>query len=144
MCFAAAGLTIVGVVLAPAASADATESLRDAVAAARPSTCGPLRSDPLIDQVAKEINDTTDRYLNFAARAVPETDALPLLNDLGYKGAGKAQILSGSATTAVLSIKGLLLLGFSTLPDCSYTAYGVATTYNARKDVVLATAVLVG
>lgn len=144
MCVAAAALTVAGIVLAPVASADATESLRAAVAGARPSTCGPIRSDPLIDQVANEITDTTDRYINFAARAVPETDALPLLKDLGYSGASKAQILSGSATNAFSSIKALLLQGFAALPDCSYTAYGVATMYNAKKDVVLVTAVLVG
>lgn len=143
-CIAAVALTIAGVAPAPVASADATESFRAAVAAARPPECGPARSDPLIDQVAEEVNDSTDRWLNFESRAVPEGDAMPLLQDLGYVGASKARILSGSATDATSSIKGALLQGFAVLPDCSLNAYGVATKYNARKDVVLVTAVLVG
>ena len=144
MCAAAVALAIVGVASSPVASADATDSFRAAVAAARPPACGPIRSDPLIDQVAIEINDSTDRWLNFESRAVPEGDAMPLLQDAGYVGAIKARILSGSATNAGSSIKGALLQGLAILPDCSLTAYGVATKYNARKDVVLVTAVLVG
>jgi hypothetical protein len=144
MCVAAVALTVANVASAPVASADATDSLRGAAAAARPPACGPIRSDPLIDQVAAEINDSTDRWINFASRAVPEGDAMPLLQDLGYVGASKAKILSGSATDAGSSIKGALLQGFAILPDCSMTAYGVATKYNTRKDVVLVTAVLVG
>jgi hypothetical protein len=144
MCVAAAALTSVGLSVAPVASADATDSFRAAVAAARPPACGAIRSDPVIDQVAVEINDSTDRWINFASRAVPEDDAMPLLQDLGYVGATKARILSGSATKAESSIKGALLQGFAVLADCSLNAYGVATTYNAKKDVVLVTAVLVG
>jgi hypothetical protein len=142
-CFAAAVLLFASVAVAPVASADATDSLRAAIPAARGTACGPIRTDPVIDQAAKEIGDTTDSYLNFAARAVPASDALPILKDLGY-GGSTAKILTGSATSAGDSIKGLLLQGFAVLPDCSYTAYGVATTYNAKKDVVIATAVLVG
>lgn len=137
-------LCVAGIVLAPSASADATDSWRAAIQASRPPVCGPIRSDPLIDQVAFDINDSTDRYLNFASRAVPEGDAMPLLKDRGYVGASKARILSGSATNAGMSIKGALLQGFAILPDCSLNAYGVATAYNAKKDVVLVTAVLVG
>jgi hypothetical protein len=144
MRIAAAALTVISVALAPAASADATDSFRAAVAAARPPACGPIRSDPLIDQVATEINDSTDRWINFASRAVPEGDAMPLLHDLGYVGATKARILSGAATNAGSSIKGALLQGFAILPDCSLNAYGVATKHNARKDLVLVTAVLAG
>ena len=129
--------------VAPVASADATESLRAVVPAARGTACAPFTTDPRIDKAAEEINDTTDRWINFASRAVPETDALPLLNDLGY-GATKAKILSGAAANAGSSIKALVLQGFADLPNCAYTAYGVATAYNARKDVVLATVVLVG
>ena len=68
---------------------------------------------------------------------------MPLLKDLGYVGASKARILSGAAPNAGLSIKAALLQGYAILPDCSLNAYGVATTYNARKDVVIITAVLV-
>ena len=69
----AAALAVASLAGSPAASADATDSFRAAVAAARPSACGPIRSDPLIDQVAFEINDSTDRWINFASRAVPES-----------------------------------------------------------------------
>ena len=141
---AATTLWVAGVVLAPVASADVTDSWRAAIQAARPPACGPIRSDPLIDQVAFDINDSTDRYIDFASRAVPESDAMPLLKDRGYVGASKARILSGSATSAGMSIKAALLQGFAVLPDCSLNAYGVATAYNAKKDVVLVTAVLVG
>lgn len=137
-------LAVVGIAFPPAAFADATDSLRAAVAAARPSACGSIRSDPLIDRAARQINESTDSYLNFTARAVPETDALPVLKDLGYEGANKTRILSGAAADVASTIKGLLLQGWADLPDCSYTAYGVATLYNARKNVVLATAVLAG
>ncbi|KQY08946.1 hypothetical protein ASD37_00110 [Mycobacterium sp. Root135] len=98
----------------------------------------------MIDQVATDINDSTDGYINFTARAVPLEDAMPLLTDRGYVGASKARILSGSATSAGSSIKAALLQGYAVLPDCSLSAYGVATKYNAKKDVVLVTAVLVG
>lgn len=141
---AAVALAAFGVTPAPVASADVTDSFRAAVAAARPAACGPIRSDPLIDQVAGQINDSTDRWLNFESRAVPESDAMPLLQDIGYVGASKATILNGGARDVGSSIKGALLQGFAILPDCSLTAYGVATKYNARKDVILVVAVLVG
>jgi hypothetical protein len=95
----------------------------------------------VIDEAAKEINETTDRYINFTARAVPETDAVPVLKDLGYP-ASKAQILSGSANSFADSAKATLLQGFAALPNCSYTDFGVGTMYNAKKDVVLVTVVL--
>jgi len=147
----AAILAIAGLALAPAASADATDSLRAAIPAARASVCGVTRSDPLIDQVAMEITESTDKHINFASRSVPFDDAMLLLKDIGYVGATKAKILSGAAPTAADSIKALLLQGsapladgFAVLPNCSLNAYGVATKYNARKDVVIATAVLAG
>jgi hypothetical protein len=143
MCFAALLLTVASVVVAPVASAEPTDLLRAAVPAARGSACASFTTDPRIDQAAQAIGDTTDRWLNFASRAAPESDALPLLKDYGYGGT-KAKILSGAASDAGSSIKVLLLSGFADLPNCSYTAYGVGTTYNAKKNVLIATAVLVG
>lgn len=136
-------LVIIGVVMAPSAVADSdsTDSLRAAVAAARPAACGPLRSDPVIDQAARGINETTDRWINNAARAVPETDALRVLKDLGY-GGSKASILSGAASSADKAIKATIIQGFKALPDCSYTDFGVSTLYNAKKDMILTTVVL--
>jgi hypothetical protein len=123
--------------------ADSADSLRAAVAAARGAACGPLQSDPVIDQAAGDVNETTDKWINNAARAVPETDALSLLKDLGY-GGSKAAILSGAATTDANSIKALLLQGYTKIPDCSYTAFGVSALYNAKKDMILTTVVLAG
>lgn len=147
----AAILTIAGFAVVPVASADATDSLRAAIPAARASTCASTRPDPLIDQVAMEITESTDSYINFTARSVPLDDPMLLLKDIGYVGATKAKILSGAATTAANSIKALLLQGsapladgFAVLPNCSLNAYGVATKYNAKKNVVIATAVLAG
>lgn len=129
--------------VAPSAAADTTDSLRAAVSAAGSPSCSPRRSQPVIDEAAKEINETTDRWINFASRAVPETDALPVLKDLGFP-ATKAKILSGSAKNPADSIKATLLQGFADLPDCSYTDFGVSSMYNAKKDVELVTVVLAG
>lgn len=141
MCLMATVLTLIGVVAAPSATADTDDSLRAAVVGVRPSSCSPLESVPVIDQAAAEINDTTDRWINFAARAVPATDAMPLLQDLGYP-VSTAKILSAAARSPADSIKALLLQGFAVFPDCTYTHFGVASMYNAKKDVILATVVL--
>ncbi|MGV0826226.1 hypothetical protein ABQF35_25460 [Mycobacterium syngnathidarum] len=133
-------MIISGVTAGPAV-ADDTENLRAAVSAARPTTCGPLRSDPIIDQAAEGVNKTTDRWINHAARAVPETDALAVLKDLGY-GGSKARILSGASTSAGNAIKATILQGFRDLPDCSYTDFGVSTLYNEKKGMILTTVVL--
>ena len=128
----AVGFTTVGLVGAPHAAADWTENLRTALAAARGSTCE-LRSDPIIDQAAQGINASTDSWINNASRAVPETDAVPVLRDLGFN-ASKAEILSSSSTNEGDAVKGLILQGWAKIPDCSYTAYGVSTSYNAKKE----------
>lgn len=137
---AATALTVTSMCLAPAAVADSTDQLRAAVAAARPAEC-PLRSDPVIDQAAEKINQTTDRWINNTARAVPETNAIPVLQDLGYGGT-KASILSGAATSPANAIKATLIQGFDKLPDCSFKDFGVSTLYNAKKDMILTTVVL--
>lgn len=134
---------MVGVVMAPPAAADATDSLRAAVAAARGTACGPLRSDPVIDQAAAEINQTTDRWINLASRAVPETDPLTPLKDLGY-GGSKATTLSGAAKTDGDAIKATILQGWAKFPDCAYTDFGANAMYNAKKDMILTTVVLAG
>ncbi|MEZ0355254.1 hypothetical protein [Mycobacterium sp. SA01] len=136
----ATALSLTSVCMAPAALADSTDLLRAAVAAARPAAC-PLRSNPVVDQAAEEINQTTDRWINNAARAVPETNALTVLRDLGYDGT-TASILSGAATAPANAIKATLLQGFDKLPDCSYKDFGVSTLYNAKKDMTLTTVVL--
>ena len=128
---------------APSAAADTTASLREAVAAARGSSCDALRYDPMIEQAAEEINVTTSKWIDNAARSLPESDALPLLKDRGYRG-NKAAILSGASSIDANAIKGLLLEGYAKIPDCSYTDYGVNAQYNAKKDLILTTVVLAG
>jgi hypothetical protein len=137
----ATALTVVSVAVAPSAVADSTDSLRAAVVAARASACAPLRSNPVVDQAAAEINVTTDRWINFASRAVPESDPMAPLKDLGF-GGSKATTLSGAATTDGNAIKATILQGFAKIPDCSYTDFGVNALYNPKKDMILTTVVL--
>jgi len=140
----ATAFTTVGLTAAPCAAADPTESLRSALAAARGgAACGSLRSDPTIDRVAEKVNESTDGWLNHTARAVPETDALPALKDFGYN-AVKAAILTSTTPDVGTAVKALVLQGWAKIPDCSYTSYGVATTYNANKKDFVMTAVLAG
>jgi hypothetical protein len=141
MCLALLAFTTATVSVAPSAVAHPSGSLRDAVVAARGSSCGPLRSDPVVDHAAEEINGTTDKWIDHAARAVPETNALAVLKDLGYRGT-KATILLGAAATDVNAIKATLLQGYLKIPDCSYTDYGVSTLHNKSKDMILTTVVL--
>lgn len=141
LCLGATALTFVSIAMAPPAVADSTDSLRAAVAAARGVACGPLRSDPVIDQAAKEINESTDRWINNASRAVPDSDALPLLKDLGY-GGSRTSILSGAAKNDGDAIKATLLQGWNVIPNCSYADFGVNALYNAKKDMTLTTVVL--
>jgi len=141
MCMAAIAFTTVGVSMAPLAVADSTDSLRAAVAAARGTACGPLRSNPVVDQAAEAVNGTTDKWINNASRADPETDALSVLKDLGY-GGSKAAILSGAAGNDGDAIKAALLQGYAKIPDCSYADFGVSALYNAKKDLILTTVIL--
>ena len=129
------------VCLAPSAVAAPADSLRGALVATRAVSCGPLRSDPLVEQTALAVNETTDKWLDNASRAVPETDAFAVLKDLGY-GGSKATILSGAGLTDVNAIKALLLQGYISIPDCSFTDYGVSTLYNERESMYLTTVVL--
>lgn len=140
---AAIVFTVISIVAAPSAVADTSANLRDAVAAVHGRSCGPLRPDPMVDQAAEKINETTDKYIDHAARFVPETDALPILKDLGYGGT-KAAILSGASSVDADAIKGILLQGWAKIPDCSYTDFGVSTLYNETKGLTLLTVVLAG
>ncbi len=143
MCLAAITFSMVGVATAPSAAADTSANLRDAVAAVRGTSCGPLRLDPVIDKAAGMINETTQEYIDHAARFVPEADALSVLKDLGYGGT-KAAILSGASTIDANAIKGILLQGYAKIPDCSYTDIGVSALHNTTKDLILMTVVLAG
>jgi hypothetical protein len=139
--FVAVLATTATVSMAPSAVADSSDTLRAALLAARGASCGPLRSDPLVEKTAAEVNASNDKWLNHEARVVPEPDALPRLKDLGY-GGSKAAILIGAGATDANSIKALLLQGYLKIPDCSYTDYGVSALHNTSKDMILTIVVL--
>jgi hypothetical protein len=134
---------IVASVSPPLASADSADNLRNAVLSARLGSCGPTRSDPAAEQTAAIVNRSTDAYLDHTARAMPVPDPLPVLTDLGYRGR-KAAMLQGAGRTEADAIKGALLEGYKSLPDCSYTDYGVSTIHNATSDYILTVVVLAG
>jgi hypothetical protein len=134
---------VAGVSMAPSAVADSAESLRAAVMAIRPASCAPLRSEPVVEHAAETINRSTDAWLGFTARAVPLSDALPLLKDLGY-GGNKAAIFQGAGLTDAVAIKSVLLEGHAAIPDCAYADYGVSVLQNQRTENVLVTLVLAG
>jgi hypothetical protein len=131
-----------GLSLAPSALADPAANLRDAVTSARSGTsCGPLRYNPVVQQVAEVINRSTDDYLNHAATRVPILDPLEGLKDLGYRGT-KAYLLQGADRSDALAIKGALLEGYAAIPDCSYTDFGVSMRRNETTGYNLASSVL--
>lgn len=134
---------IAAVVTAPSASADATDVLGAAVAAARGAPCGPLHADPVVGRAAEAINEATDRWVNNASRAVPQSDASSLLSDLGYRGS-KSAILSGAAKNYADAVKAVLLQGYAAIPNCAYVDFGASALYNAKKDMTFVTVVLAG
>jgi hypothetical protein len=130
-----------GIHASPLASANPTETLAAAVNAAREVSCQPLRADPVVQRVAEEVNDSTDRWLNHAARAVPVPDATPLLKDLGY-GGDKSVILQGAGSTLGEATKAALLQGYVAIADCSYVNVGVSSLHNMSKNMILTVVVL--
>jgi hypothetical protein len=125
---------------APPAAADSA-TLTEAVMAVRAVSCSPLRFDPIVEQAATEINDSTDKWLDHVARAAPVSESLPLLKDLGY-GGSKSTFILGAGRSAADSIKALLLQGYQKIPDCSYADYGVSSLHNESKDMILTVVVL--
>lgn len=125
---------------APPAAADSA-TLTEAVMAVRAASCGPLRFDPIVEQAAAEINDSTDKWLNYVARAAPVSESLPLLKDLGYEGS-KSTFVLGAGRSAADSIEALLIQGYQKIPDCSYVDYGVSSLHNVSKDMILTVLVL--
>jgi hypothetical protein len=131
-----------GVSLAPSALADLVANLKDAVAQARGGTsCGPLRSDSVVEQVAEKINRSTNDWLDHTATQVPIEDPLPGLKILGY-GGSKAKLLQGAARTDADAIKGMLLEGLDAIPDCSYKDFGASMLRNEASDHYLTAVVL--
>ena len=142
LCLTTTALMMSSVLSAQSALGDTGDGLRAAVEATRGTSCGELTSNPVVDEAARAINATTDKWIDNASRAVPETDALTVLKDLGYA-ASKATILSGAAADDGDAIKALLLQGYAKIPDCSYKDFGVSALHNAKKDLTLTTVVLV-
>lgn len=134
----------IGIALAPGAVADSTETLRSAIVQARAGTsCGPLKSNPIVDQAAAKINQSTQDYLNHTANQIPITDPVPGLKILGYPG-GHATAIQGAAQSGAISIKALLLQGFDKIPNCSYRDFGVNMQRNEASGYELTVAVLAG
>ena len=137
-------LLAIGVAMAPTARADATDNLRSAVVQTRGATsCPTLRPDPIADQVAAKINQSTQDYMEHQATQTPLTDPLTGLKILGYRGS-KATLLQGASTTDVDSIKALILQGYNKIPDCAYTDIGANMQQNERTGYWLTAVVLAG
>jgi hypothetical protein len=69
----------------------------------------------------------TSGYINHRTAAIPFTDPMPALKTIGYTGS-EALLLSGYGTDDADAIDGLLLEGRESIPNCSYTQYGVSAT----------------
>ncbi|MGV9799233.1 hypothetical protein ACWDTP_14385 [Mycobacterium sp. NPDC003449] len=137
--------TFVAIGLTPAipAAADSESNLRSAIAQMRQGTCAELRSDPLVEQAAEDVIRSTDSWLDHTARAVPVPDVVPVLKDLGYPGKKATKIVSSGVTDAD-AIKGLLLQGYASVPDCGYTDYGARLVLNQSSGYYVAAIVMAG
>jgi len=137
-------LLAIGFAPAPDARADATENLRSAVEQARAGTsCGALRPDPVADQVAAKINQSTQDYMEHRATQTPLYDPLTGLKILGY-GGSKASLLQGASKSDADSIKALILQGYNKIPDCAYSDIGANMQQNERTGYWLTVVVLAG
>jgi hypothetical protein len=132
------------IALAPPAPSEPSPILKDAVMQARAgSSCGPLRYNPIAEQVADISNQSQTKYIDHTARDKPIADPRPGLQDLGYHGS-KGVLLLGAAKNMNDSVRAALLQGFIPLPDCSYTDFGVSMLYNETKSYYLTSIVLAG
>ncbi len=130
--------------LAPSAAADPATTLRTAVTQLRGGTsCRPLRPDASAEEASAIVIRSTDKYLDHTARAVPVSDPLPILKDLG-SGANKAKLLQGAGRTEADAIEFVLISGYAAIPDCSFTDYGVSALQNTLSGYFLTSMVLAG
>jgi hypothetical protein len=115
-------------VMAPPAMADPLSTLTSAVDTVRgASRCPSLQSDPLVERAAQMAMQATSGYINHRTAAIPFTDPMPALKTIGYTGS-EALLLSGYGTDDADAIDGLLIEGRESIPNCSYTQYGVSAT----------------
>jgi hypothetical protein len=134
----------VGVMLAPPAGADAVDIVKNAVTAARAgSSCGPLRSDPIVQRVAEVINKSFKDWLDHTATHAPIEDPQPGLKELGYHGKG---VYFGGASTKsqAEAIRAAVLEGYTFIPDCSYSDIGATMTLDEVSGQNLVAVVLAG
>lgn len=136
-----------GAALAAPAAADPGSAFTAAVSAARAaSSCEPLRYDPTLERAAGIVNRSTEAYFDTTSAVIPadtEPQPLPILKDLGSP-LSRATLLQGASTTAGMDVKGAIVQGFTTIPDCSYTDFGTSTIYSASTGYSMVVAVLAG
>jgi len=133
-----------GVLLAPTVHADPVSDIQDAVGSLRSgSSCPPLHHDPVVDQAAATITRVNAGYVNHTGTTEPVADVLPGLKDLGY-GGNKATMLQGAAPDHGDSVKAMLLEGYATLRDCSYTDFGMDVRSDDTTGITYSVLVLAG
>lgn len=134
----------VGTLWAAPVAAEAQAQFDAGIAAVRAaSSCPALAHDPLAQRAAELSNRSTEDYLNHTAEHVPVADPLFALHDLGSD-AQRAVQLQGQGHSLAAALKGALLQGNSTIPDCSYTRFGSSVIEHAASGHTLVVAVLVG
>ncbi len=109
--------------VAPPAAADQTATLANMIAGAR-GNCAPLQADSVLTSLAQRATRETEQYQKHLARFEPFEDPMPALRDLGYS-TPKAKLLAGYGDVDQKAMDGVVLFGWNTIPDCTYTKYGV-------------------
>jgi hypothetical protein len=143
----AALAAVIGVGALPAipAGADPSPAVAQAVTQARgASQCDPLTYSPELERAAEIINASTSDYLDHTGENIPADDPhpMPILEELGIE-AKNVHSLQGAGRVDANAIKGLLLQGYKTIPDCSYTEFGASGLYEPQSGYFLAVAVLI-
>ncbi|QEN12952.1 hypothetical protein ACRDU6_09935 [Mycolicibacterium sp. ELW1] len=97
----------------------------------------------MLDDVAHRANTETQAYIQHTARFTPFEDPIPVLRELGYA-TGRAKMLSGYGDTSPRAIHGLITQGWDSIPDCTYTKYGLDLLVDADAGYALAVVILAG
>ena len=126
------------------AISEPADQLEQAIVSLRATgSCGPLRNDPVVQRAAEISNRSTQDYLNHAARFVPVSDPLVVLEELG-SGAGQAIQIRGHGASDAEAIHGALLQGRAVIPDCSYDTFGTDVIRDPDNGLALVVAILSG
>jgi hypothetical protein len=105
-----------------------------------------LRYDPTLERAADIVNRSSEAYFAMTSPVTPadsKPQPLPILKDLGSS-AGRATLLQGASKTIGMDVKGAIVQGFATIPDCSYTEFGTSTIYSESTGYSMVVAVLAG